>query len=152
MRSMKDRHTWVLAAPPPLDGKSFDEVRHGYVFTGSGEIRIRRAGGHCFLTVAGGRRKWETEIEEWVFDAMWPATKGNRLRKRRYSWREGRRGVALDVYEGKLEGLIVLEAAELPDWATGAIEVTGDPNFENEALAVNGIKAIRRRLQQPLHA
>lgn len=152
---------WVLAAPPSLDGKEPDEIRQGYVFTGNGEMRVRRAGARCFLTVkrnAGDARdEWESEIPEWVFDAIWPSTKGRRLRKRRYTWREGRRNLELDIYEGKLEGLIVLESEfrskkssekfTLPDWAAGAIEVSDDPHFRNEVLAEQGLKGLRRRLK-----
>jgi len=154
---------WVLAAPPPLDDKPFDEIRQGYLFSGAAELRVRRAGNHCFITikregVKAARDEWENEIPEWTFDAVWPETKGKRLRKRRYSWREGRHKLELDVYEGKLEGLIVLEVEfrstksrdrfVLPDWAAGAIEVTEDPRFRNESLAQHGLRGLRRRLQK----
>jgi len=154
---------WVLAAPPPLEDKPFDEIRQGYLFSGAAELRVRRAGGRCFMTVkreagAKARDEWETEIPEWTFDAIWPETKGKRLRKRRYSWREGRHKLELDIYEGKLEGLIVLEAEfrskksrdhfTLPGWAAGAIEVSDDPRFRNEVLAEHGLKGLRRRLQK----
>ena len=145
---MKNRRQWVLAAPPPLDGKTFDEIREGYVFTSAGEMRVRRAGGRCLLTLTNGRKKFETEIAEWAFDVIWPSTKGTRLRKRRYSWRETRRTLTLDLYEGKLEGLIVLEGTFLPDWAAGAREVTNDPQFTNPSLAMHGAKAIRQRLSE----
>lgn len=154
---------WVLAAPPPLDDKPFDEIRQGYLFTGGAELRVRRAGNHCFITVKredakAARDEWENEIPEWTFDAVWPETKGRRLRKRRYTWREGRHKLELDIYEGKLEGLIVLETEfrstksrdrfVLPDWAAGAIEVTEDPRFRNESLAQHGLRGLRRRLQK----
>ena len=154
---------WVLAAPPPLEDKQSDEIRQGYLFSGAAELRVRRAGGRCFITVKheaadSARKEWETEIPEWTFDAIWPETRGRRLRKRRYTWREGRHKLELDIYEGKLEGLIVLEAEfrtkksrdgfALPDWAAGAIEVSDDPNFRNESLAENGLKGLRRRLEK----
>ena len=154
---------WVLAAPPLLDGKPFAEVRQGYLVTGGAEMRVRRMGSLCFVTVKreaadGTRDEWESEIPEWAFDALWPATKGRRLRKRRYTLREGRRKLELDIYEGKLEGLIVLECEfrsvqsrdtfVLPDWAAGAREVTNDPQFTNQSLALHGAKAIRQRLSE----
>ena len=144
---------WVLPSAPPLDGRECQEIRQGYIFTGMAEMRVRSMGSHCFLTVkadAGeARDEWESEIPQWVFDAVWPSTKGCRLRKCRYTWREGRQTMELDVYAGKLEGLIVLEtefrstsAAKrfvLPDWAADAREVTGDPAFSNQSLARNGL-------------
>ena len=152
---------WVLPAEPPLDGRPAEEIRQGYVFTGVTEMRVRSVGSHYFLTVKANaddtRDEWESEIPQWVFDAVWPSTKGCRLRKGRYSWREGRQTLELDVYAGKLKGLIVLEtefrslgAAKrftLPDWAAGAREVTGDRAFSNQSLARNGLKKIRRRLK-----
>jgi len=140
---MKNRRRWVLAAAPPLEGRSCEEIRHGWL---SDEIHVLRAGGRCVMTASRGRKKWETEIADWVFDAMWPATKGRRVRKQRYSWREQRKALALDVYDGKLEGLIVLESTALPDWAAGAIDVTGDPLFRDDALAKGGLKDAQRRL------
>jgi hypothetical protein len=134
------KHRWVLAAPPPLDGKSCDEIRIGW----AGAMRVSRENGQCVLSV----RKWKTQVEDFVFDAIWPATKGKRIRKRRYSWTEKRHKLALDVYEGKLEGLIVLEATVLPEWAAGAREVTGDPLFTNDSLALHGVKTIRRKLSE----
>lgn len=152
---------WVLAAAPPLDGRACDEIRQGYLFTGVAEMRVRSMGSRYFLTVKANagrdRDEWESEIPQWVFDAVWPSTKGCRLRKQRYSWREGRRTMELDLYAGKLKGLIVLEtefrsprAAKrftLPEWAAGAREVTGDRAFSNQALARNGLKKIRRHLR-----
>jgi CYTH domain-containing protein len=152
---------WVLAALPPLDDRQPEEIRQGYLFTGDTEMRLRRAGQQCFLTVKRGagesREEWESEIPEWVFDAVWPFTKGRRLRKRRYSFREKRRTIEVDLYEGKLAGLIVLETEfvsprsakrfTLPDWAAGAREVTGDLEFSNQSLARKGLKKVRRRLE-----
>src|SRR5690349_13600692 len=69
---------WVLGAVPPLDGRASDDVRQGYVFTGTTEMRVRSMGSRCFLTVkanAGDARdEWESEIPQWVFDAVWPST------------------------------------------------------------------------------
>ncbi|HEX3578507.1 MAG TPA: adenylate cyclase [Thermoanaerobaculia bacterium] len=151
---------WVLAAPPPLDDRQPEEIRQGYVLTGDAEMRVRKAGERCFLTIKRGagevRDEWESKIPAWAFDAVWPSTKGCRLRKQRYSIREKRRTIEVDVYEGKLAGLIVLETEfvsvrsakrfTLPDWAAGAHEVTGDPEFSNQSLARKGLKKVRRRL------
>ncbi len=125
------------------------------------EMRVRSVGSRFFLTVkanAGDARdEWESEIPQWVFEAVWPSTKGQRLRKHRYSWKEGRQRLELDIYTGRLKGLIVLEAEfrssgaaqrfTVPDWAAGAREVTGDRAFSNQSLARNGLKKIRRRLE-----
>jgi CYTH domain-containing protein len=152
---------WVLASEPPLESRACDEIRQGYVFTGVTEMRVRSMGSRYFLTIkanAGDARdEWESEIPQWAFDAVWPSTKGCRLRKRRYSWREGRQTMEVDVYAGKLKGLIVLETEfrsaraarhfAPPEWAAGAREVTGDRAFSNQSLARNGLTKIRRHLK-----
>ncbi len=148
--------TWVLAAPPRHDDKPSIEVRHGYLVSGDAEMFVRRAGSTCALAVTQNDAAWESAMPEWAFEAIWPSTRGHRLRKKRYTLREGRHDLNLDIYEGKLEGLIMLtcefrsastsEKFALPAWAAGAIEVTNDERFCNEALATKGLKGLRRRL------
>ena len=147
---------WVLAAPPRHDDKPSIEVRHGYLVSGDAEMVVRRAGSSCTLAIKRDGAAWESAMPEWAFNAIWPSTRGHRLRKKRYTLREGRNDLSLDVFEGKLEGLIMLscefrsaasaEKFSLPEWGAGAIEVTDDRRFGSEALASKGLKGLRRRL------
>ncbi|GEM_PF-7011773 len=147
---------WVLAAPPRHDDKPSIEVRQGYLVSGEAEMVVRRAGTACTLAVTRDGQEWASAMPEWAFDAIWPSTRGHRLRKKRYALREGRHDLHLDIFEGKLEGLIMLACAfrsaaardkfTLPPWAAGAIEVTSDDRFCSEALATKGLKGLRRRL------
>jgi adenylate cyclase len=153
---------WILPATPQLDGRVSESIRQGYLFSGASEMRVRRTENACFMTVKragdGYRQEWESEIPEWVFDAIWPNTKGSRLRKTRYSWKDDRVRFEVDIYEGKLAGLMVLEvefrskraaaAFQLPDWAAGAREVTEDARFSNAALASAGPKKLKRLFER----
>jgi adenylate cyclase len=133
----------VLATPSEL-------IEQGYLTIGSdgAETRVRRRGERCFLTVKSGsglsRAEHEVELTREQFEALWPATTGARLVKRRHVLAaQDERVIELDVYEGRLSGLIVAEV-EFDD-AAGAEsflarpwfgrEVTDDAAYRNQRLA-----------------
>jgi adenylate cyclase len=92
------------------------------------------------------RSEAEVDLDQDQFDALWPLTEGRRLKKRRHLVPHGDLEIELDTYEGELEGLIVAEIEfpseaearrfEPADWL--GEEVTGDPAYLNETLAVSG--------------
>jgi CYTH domain-containing protein len=146
---------WLVEQPPgealAVPGEQIDQ---GYLaITQDGtEVRLRRRGERRFLTVKspGGlvRGEREVEITPEQFEALWPATDGMRVEKVRRVL-DGGGGVAieLDVYAGALSGLTVAEVeftdAEAasrfvpPSWF--GREVTGDPAYKNQRLAVAGL-------------
>jgi adenylate cyclase len=150
-----ERKWLVENVPPEVEGGRWDtrKLEQGYLaLSDSAEVRLRRAdGGPAWLTVksAPGLSRVEEEVvlEDGAFERLWPLTEGRRLVKHRYS-READRGVVLelDVYEGGLEGLAVLEvefASEEaaagftpPEWA--GRELTGDRAYANQTLALHG--------------
>ncbi len=111
---------------------------------------MRRIGEGSFLTVKRGsgleRLEEEIEITEEQFDALWPATEGRRLAKGRFYVPLDDKTAEVDVYGGGLAGLItaevefgsVAESEEFdpPPWFGD--EITGDPRYANQALAVAG--------------
>jgi adenylate cyclase len=115
------------------------------------EVRVRRHGGQCTLTVKSGpahvRVEEEFELDERRFEALWPLTSGRQISKVRHRVDVGADAPAdLDVYEGAHEGLLVAEvefasveasdAFSPPDWL--GREVTGDRRYANQWLALNG--------------
>lgn len=115
------------------------------------EVRLRRADGKRQLTVKRGHGESREEIEVELcgeqFEALWPLTAGRRLRKTRYRLPLGEGLVAeVDRYVGEHAGLVVaevefasLEASQIfrpPGWL--GREVTGDPGYANQRLAMNG--------------
>lgn len=112
---------------------------------------MRRRAGEATLTVksAGARARVEEEIEiePERFERLWPLTEGRRIEKTRYEIAlDGGATLELDVYAGALAGLVVAEvefsseeqaeAFAVPDWL--GREVTDDPRYKNQRLALEG--------------
>jgi adenylate cyclase len=137
----------ALAAPSEL-------IEQGYLTIGSDgtETRLRRRGERCSLTVKSGsgmtRAEHEVELSAEQFAALWPATEGARLLKRRHLLRtEEGRVIELDVYEGGLGGLMVAEVEFDDPWGAESFaapywfgpELTDDPDYKNQRLALRGM-------------
>jgi len=151
---------WLVDEPPASAlTQPADAIEQGYLAIGadgSEEVRVRRRGERCFLTVKAGhglaRAEREVELTPEQFETLWPATRGRRLEKSRRELEEAAGGdgdrvvVELDVYEGGLSGLVVAEV-EFPDEAAArrfrapawfGQEVTDDDAYKNRRLAVDG--------------
>jgi adenylate cyclase len=112
---------------------------------------VRRIGDELFLTVkrGSGRDRLEEEIEITAeqFEALWPATEGYRLSKRRFYMPLNGLTAEVDAYGGELDGLITAEvefdsssdseAFDPPPWLGD--EITDDTRYANQALAKDGI-------------
>jgi adenylate cyclase len=147
-----ERKFRLAEAPPWLGECPAAEIAQGYLCLDEGsEVRLRRKGSDRRLGVKRGRgeRREEIEIELSVeqFEALWPATEGRRLSKRRHLVALDRGLEAeVDVYTGELAGLVVGEVEfaseevdrgfQPPAWL--GEEVTGDPRYANQTLAVEG--------------
>lgn len=144
---------FVLDAPPQgVDEHPSEAIAQGYLaLDGDVEVRVRLRDARAFLTVkaGGGRRRVEEELEiaRDRFEALWPLTEGRRIVKRRYRVPADDALVfEVDVYEESLAGLVVAEvefpddaaanAFATPDWL--GREVTDDPRWKNQALALHG--------------
>jgi CYTH domain-containing protein len=83
---------------------------------------------------------------------------GARLVKRRYPWTWGDVAWAVDVFEERLAGLVLVSAeaesevalAGLPELPMRHVEVTADPLFAGGALAVEDPAAVLRRAEDLL--
>jgi CYTH domain-containing protein len=144
---------FVLDAPPQgLDEHPSEPISQGYLaLDGDVEVRVRRRGQQAFLTVkAGGGRsrvEQELELEQARFEALWPLTEGRRIVKRRYVLpAPDALEFEVDVYEDALAGLVVAEVEFPDDAAANAFaspewlgrEVTDDPRWKNQSLALHG--------------
>jgi CYTH domain-containing protein/CHAD domain-containing protein len=151
-----ERKFLVDELPAALESYPHDEIEQGYLaIDGDVELRVRRRGGSAVvLTLKAGsgerRLEEEFEIDASRFGALWPLTRGRRLRKVRYRI-PAQDGLMfeLDVYGGFLSGLRTVEvefpsqeasaAFEPPAWI--GKEVTNDPSFKNQALAKREARA-----------
>jgi CYTH domain-containing protein/CHAD domain-containing protein len=139
--------------PAELEQSPAADIEQGYLAaTKSTEVRVRRHGEGYSLAFKRGageeREEIEVELDRRQFEALWEATDGSRLMKRRYLVSLGDRVSAeVDVYFGSLAGLLVAEVEfpsreaaasfQPPDWF--GREVTGDRRYANQALAIGGI-------------
>lgn len=143
---------FLLPAPPPqLASAPSEPIAQGYLAVDDdAEVRVRRIGARHVLTVkrGAGLRRLEEEIDlpPAQFEALWRATEGRRLTKRRFTLREGGVTVEVDVYDGALAGLVVAEVEFPSEEASAAFdppawmgrEVTGDGGYANQRLALRG--------------
>ena len=154
---MEIERKFLVSEPPPLGDRPGVAIAQGYLATGSSEVRLRRRGETPLLTAKQGagltRGEWEVELDEAQFEALWPATEGARVQKRRYELAaDGGLVIELDLYEGALAGLAVAEvefpsveaarAFTVPSWF--GMEVTDDEAYKNRRLAVDGLPASAR--------
>ena len=140
--------------PPDLELASEVEIAQGYLASGEdSQVRLRRQGDRTLLTAKRGhglsRDEVEVALEPESFEALWPLTEGRRLEKTRLTSLYAGRTIEIDVYKGPLAGLVVAEvefddadaaqAFEPPPWLSR--ELTGDPRYSNQRLAVEGLPA-----------
>ena len=144
-----ERKFLIKKLPRALESFPHREIEQGYLVLGrdGSHVRLRRQGGHYSLTFKRGparaREEREIRLSRAQFDALWPATAGSRLTKRRYDipWRD--RTIEIDIYGGSNAGLVVAEiefadeksrrAFRPPAWLRQ--EVSGDPYYSNVELA-----------------
>ena len=154
-KSDMERERKFLVGKKPVDLSKFahDTIDQGYIARSpeKTEIRIRKKGRAHTLTIKKGEgvERFEKEIPISLEDykALWPLTKGKRLKKIRYNIPYEKHRIELDVYQGKLRGLKTAEVefkngADLkkftpPDWFD--FEITGDGRYSNWTLAVAGL-------------
>jgi adenylate cyclase len=135
-------------------GEGGETVFQGYLASSpeGTQVRVRRKGHQCFLTVKHGpglqRVEVELPLEEADFQALWELTQGRRLQKTRYELPlEGGLIVELDVFEENLAGLRIAEVEFASEEDARAFqpppyfgrEVTDEPAYRNSTLAEHGL-------------
>jgi adenylate cyclase len=157
MSGVEVERKWIVEkAPQEALSAPCTAIDQGYLTVGSGgaETRVRRRDENHTLTVKSGagmsRAEHEIEISREQFQALWPATEGARIQKRRHKLPAGGElQIELDVYGGTLEGLIVAEVEFDDPWAAESFrapywfgrEVTDDSAYKNHRLALEGLPA-----------
>lgn len=146
-----ERKFLVAELPEGYASAPSARLRQGYLLVApEGSARLRDADGMCTLTVKSGsglvRAEHEIAISPAQLETLWPATEGRRLEKRRYRMPAGDFAFEIDVFEGDLSGLVMVEV-EFLDEAEAAgfsppawfgVEVTDDPAYTNASLATRG--------------
>ena len=144
-----ERKFLLKSVPADLESHPHYHIEQGYLLaTPDGkQVRLRRTGSGCTLTFkteeGAVREEREIEITAEQFGALWPATTGKRLTKRRHKVPFGNLTIEVDIYEGTHRGLTVAEVEfpdrgacrqfQPPDWF--GEEVTNNPRYSNVVLA-----------------
>ncbi|MCU1360084.1 MAG: hypothetical protein JWN99_1373 [Ilumatobacteraceae bacterium] len=126
-------------------------LRQGYVaLDGSIAVRVRESGTSHVMTVKGGTGLSRTEVgcalDAAQFEALWLLTSSRQIVKTRHRIAVGEHTAELDVFDGSLSGLFIVEVEfESADDAAGfqppewfGREITLEPQWNNAALAVHG--------------
>ena len=152
-----ERKFLVPTLPDDLERHPSAAIDQGYLASTSEgvEVRVRRKGPSCFLTVKHGpglhRIEVELPLSAGQFDELWPLTVGRRLRKVRYDL-PGPGGLIfeLDVYTEALAGLQTVDV-EFSDEASARAfqppaffgrEIGGEPEYRNEHLSRCGLPPV----------
>lgn len=148
---------YLVASPPPnLEDHTSRSILQGYVAIEDGgtEVRLRRKGERYFETVKSGhgleRMEAEIELSREQFEELWPTVGDRQVEKIRYEIPRGDLAIELDVYAGRLAGLMTAEVEfgtvaesevfEPPIWF--GVEVTEDERYKNRNLAIHGLSAL----------
>ena len=129
-------------------------IVQGYLsFDPARTVRLRKTDTKAFLTIKGKsnatgdtRFEWEKEIPENEATQLLDLCLGQIIRKTRYIVPHQSHLFEVDVFLGKLQGLVIAEVElsaadeqlDLPTWI--GKEVTGDPRYYNSDLAKKGLK------------
>jgi CYTH domain-containing protein len=141
----------VRDLPNPQQLAEGERIRQGYLaLADNEEVRLRAKGGSFYLTVKTGRGlvrgEYEVVLDASAFEVLWPATEGRRLEKTRHRVPVAGGTAEVDVFDGMLSGLAVVEvefatieearAFVPPPWF--GTEVTEDVRYANRSLACSG--------------
>jgi adenylate cyclase len=148
-----ERKFLVEELPPDLeDVDPPEEIRQAYLaLTPDGvEVRVRQRADRYYLTVKSGgglvREETEIELSRDQFARLWELPGLPIVEKTRRQVPSDQHVMEIDVFAGRLEGLVLAEvefesvaASEAfvpPSWL--GQEVTEDSRYKNRSLALNG--------------
>lgn len=151
-RDVEIERKFLLKRFPRLpEGAAEQEIEQGWLPGERLQERVRRVrtreGEKYYRTVKVGtgitRMELEEETTRDVFRRLWPLTKGKRVRKRRYTAREGGLAWEIDRFSGHRLVLAEVELpseshpVEIPAWLRAVLEreVTGEREYVNINLA-----------------
>lgn len=148
-----ERKFVVQSVPFSLEKYPTYTIRQGYLLVSpdEDEVRVRQKEDLFFLTIKKGvgleRQEIEIEITHQQFENLYAATADHCLGKRRFEIEYKSYLIELDIFTGRLNGLIIAEVEfktveesrlfKIPEWFDR--EVTEDAGFANRNLAKHGL-------------
>jgi CHAD domain-containing protein/CYTH domain-containing protein len=163
-----ERKYLLAGLPPRAEGAPAHEIEQGWIPGERLRERVRRVRGpdgnerfwRALKHGAGPQRlEAEEETTREVFDALWGLTAGRRVRKRRHHVPDA--GVVWEIDQFSDRDLVLAEVelpanapeASPPEWLRPFVvrEVTGDPAYLNETLALSGSATATRAATATAH-
>ena len=143
---MEIERKFLVESVPNLEEFKKQEIVQGYI-SFAPEIRIRKEDNNFSLTSKGDghltREERETQISKDIYEILFPLIRGNLIEKTRCLVPLPNNTGQLDIYHGKLNGLITIEVEfateeqatkfDIPPWFDK--EVTYDKRYKNKNLA-----------------
>lgn len=157
--SIEIERKFIVSRPPAAIAEHVGTaVRQGYLIVAEDgtELRVRQKGERFFQTIKSGeglrRTEIEIELSQTQFDALWPHTENRRVSKTRYQVPLGEHTGEVDIFEGSLDGLVMVEVEFTSEADSQAFtppawfgeEVTEHGGYKNKRLAIYGIPEERR--------
>lgn len=145
----------IESLPPQMDAPHKQYYIEQTYISIEPEVRIRRINGNSYYFALKlprdetglSRAEIDFIIDERAYNELVQMAIGTTILKTRYQFYEGDTYVYLDVYDGELEGLAVVEvqfeseqqanAFQPPEWF--GPDVTSDKRYKNAQLAMNGM-------------
>lgn len=148
-----ERKYIVASLPAGFDAAAGTRYQQGYLAIDDERalsVRLRREGEAFRLTIKQGRGEVRTEVELPMsasqFGALWGEAAEASLEKTRYVVPVGKLEAEVDVFDGRLDGLMLVEVEfeseadargfTPPEWFGD--DVTDDPRYLNQNLARYG--------------
>ena len=161
MNQEQERKWLVGSLPEDLGEGDFIQQAH-VVVTENKDVRLRKrqkpnGAATRTLTIKKGtgesREEYDTEITPQQYWNLDSGVEGTEIEKRRHEIEIGGHTAEIDVYQGDLEGLAVVEVEDpegfkAPDWF--GVEVTEDERFKNKWLATKGIPTTSLSKRRPI--
>ena len=151
-----ERKFLLQSLPDNIDQYKQAELEQAYISVNP-VIRLRRQNNEYYLTVKQrgflAREEMEMNITKAQFEHLWEKIETNIIRKTRVfiPLQNGLTAEA-DIYHGVLQGLMTVEVEfggidqakrfDPPNWF--GKDVTEDPNYSNNSLAINGMCLINK--------
>ncbi len=146
-----ERKFLVKTLPKNIESFPKKEIEQSYISTDP-TIRLRKSGSDFILTVKGSgqlaREEFELPLDKRQYSALLKKAETPPVLKTRYLIPvENGLTAELDVYHGKLDGLLTVEVEfetlneaegfSPPEWF--AEDVSYDKRYKNTSLAINGL-------------
>lgn len=143
---MEIERKFLIGQLPDLENYKYTDIEQAYILT-EPVIRVRKKDSDYILTIKGeglmAREEHELSLSREAYEKLKNKAEGVVISKRRYYIPYKKYTIELDVFEGRLKGLVMAEVEfesiaeaesfDVPDWFSE--DVTGDNSYHNSNMS-----------------